>query len=390
MNKKKIYIGLAILIIIGGSYYWYKKHQAATTQTQYVTAAAEIGTLVTAISASGNVIVDQSSNIDPTITGTVANLAVNVGDAVKKGQLLFTIVNDQLGVSVSQAATSYSQALSSLESAKASLKQARADYKTKKTNSANDKIALKEKVDAAEASVTSSEQSVASALSNLSYQRQQAAKRSVTAPISGTVNAINIKNGDDLSKLTSGSSRQVPMIIGDLGTLKAQVQVNEVDIPNVAIGQKVTMTFDALEGITLTGKVEKMDSLGTLSSGVVTYNVTIGFDELEPKIKPEMSVSAAITTAVKQDVLLVPNGAVKSQNGSNYVQVLANHGPENRTVVAGSSNDTETEIVSGLNAGDQVVTQTITGSSAAATSSSSQRSGGNIRLPGLGGGGFGR
>jgi multidrug efflux pump subunit AcrA (membrane-fusion protein) len=121
---KKWQIVLVAAIIIGGGYYWYTKTHNQTAQIQYVTEQAQKGTLTTSVSASGNIAVDQQANIDPTITGTVANLAVNVGDQVKKGQTLFTIVNDQLGVSVAQAQASYSQSQSSLESAQANLNQA--------------------------------------------------------------------------------------------------------------------------------------------------------------------------------------------------------------------------------------------------------------------------
>jgi hypothetical protein len=130
-----------------------------------------------------------------------------------------------------------------------------------------------------------------------------------------------------------------------------------------------------------------MDSLGTLTSGVVSYNVTIGFDSLDPRIKPEMSVSAAIITGVKSDVLLVPNSAVKTQNGNSYVQVLVGQTPENRTVEVGLSNDTQTEIISGINAGDNVVTQTITSGAASTAASTSTSNRGGLNIPGVGGGG---
>jgi RND family efflux transporter MFP subunit len=210
------------------------------------------------------------------------------------------------------------------------------------------------------------------------------------APMEGTVNAVNIKNGDDLSKLSSGSSRTVPIIIGDLGTLKTQVQINEVDVPNVQLGQKAMMTFNAVNGLTVSGKVEKMDSLGTVTQGVVTYNATISFDSLDPRIKPGMSVSASIITGVKQDVIIVPNSAVKTQNGANYVDVL-NSGttPQQVTVQIGAVNNTSTEIVSGLNEGDKVVTRTINPGAAATTSGTSTQGGGGgaVRIPGVGGGG---
>jgi len=224
-----------------------------------------------------------------------------------------------------------------------------------------------------------------SAQADLANQRSNAAERRVSSPIDGTVNAVNVKNGDDLSKVSSGNARLVPVIIGDLGTMKAQVQVNEVDIANVSIGQKVMMKMDALNNFETSGKVEKMDSLGTVASGVVTYNVTIDFDSLDPRIKPQMSISSSIITDVKQNVLTVPSSAVKIQGGTTYIEVLNGATPEQKTVTVGASNSTDTEIVSGISPGDKVVTQTINSSSTSSTTQNSSSRGG-IGLPGLGGG----
>lgn len=377
MKKKNLYIGLAIVIIVGGAYYWYRQAQTGSTATQYVTASAKKGTLTISVTGSGNVVVNQSASVDPTITGTVQGLAVNVGDTVKKGQLLFTIDNDQLGVSASQ---SYAQ----VQSVQQQLLQTKSDLHTFEKNGTGthqDHMALEKKLEVAKLNVETS---------TASYRNQLkiAGERRVLAPISGTVNAINIKNGDDLSRLSSGNNASAaPIVIGDLSTLQAQVQVNEVDIASLSLGQKATLTFDALNGLSLIGQVEKLDALGTLSQGVVTYNVTIGFDSLDSHLRPGMSVTAAIVTAVRQDVVTVPSNAVKTQNGTTYVETLVGQTPRRHTVEVGISNGTDTEIISGINADDTVITQTIL-SSASTPASSSQNSG--LRLPGLGGGGAGR
>ncbi|MFZ2975360.1 MAG: efflux RND transporter periplasmic adaptor subunit [Candidatus Moraniibacteriota bacterium] len=379
---KKHYLWIIVgLILIGGGYYWYAKSKTTTAVVQYKTTAVAKGTLISSISGSGNVIVDQSATVDPTITGTVANLAVNIGDSVKKGQTLFTIVNDQLGVDASKSYSSYLQTIASLETAKASKKEAKINYNN---GSSEEKSSLKNKLEATEISLDIAEKNIATSWATYQNALADAAKRTVLAPISGTINAINIKNGDDLSRLSSNSNSSAPIIIGDLATLKAQVQVNEVDISNVSIGQKATMTFNGIEGLSLTGKIEKMDSLGTLTSGVVTYNVTIGFDSLDERIKPAMSVSASIITDAAQDVLMVPNGAIKAQNGSSYVQFLTNGNPKQVPVEIGLSNNTDTQIISGVKEGDNVITQTIKSSTTSTTSGSSTSS---LRVPGLGGGG---
>ena len=95
----------------------------------------------------------------------------------------------------------------------------------------------------------------------------------------------------------------------------------------------------------------EIDTIGTVSQGVVTYNVKIGFDTQDERVKPGMSVSTDIITDVRQDVLMVPNSAIKS---SSYVEALANGQPVREPVEIGLSNNTMTEIISGLNEGDKI------------------------------------
>ncbi len=260
----------------------------------------------------------------------------------------------------------------------------RKDDKDKSAYTLKQLNALKEKSRAAKEGIAAAEENLSASQAAYAESLSQAGKRRVTASISGTVNEVNIKNGDDLGKIASGSTRQFPIIIGDLGTLKAVIEVNEVDIPNVAVGQKATLKFDALEGLGATGKVEKIDALGTVSQGVVTYSVTIGIDTLDARIKPQMSVSASIITDVKQNVITVPNSAIKSEGNTTYVEVLKNKQPERREVQIGAEGSTNTEIVSGVEAGESVVTQTI--NSATSSTSTSSSGGQGFRIPGLGGG----
>lgn len=396
LKKKYIWIAI-ILLMAGGSYYWYSKSKATTDQIRYVTSTAEKGMLTSSISASGNIIVDQSATVDPTITGTVADLAVAVGNSVKKGQFLFNIVNGDLTVSVAKANASLKQSRDAVESARVDVKSAKADYdaakkkedKTPGTYTDRQLKVMKDKIDTVENKVTQAENNLTATQADYNNTLTEAGKRRVIAAIDGTVNAVNIKNGDDLSRLSSSSTSQAPIIIGDMGTMKAQVQVNEIDIIGVSIGQKVMLKFEALDNFQASGEVEKMDSLGTISSGVVTYNVTIGFDSLDNRIKPEMSVSASIITDVKQNVLIIPSSAVKNDGSGDYVEVLSGNTPEKKSVQVGLSNSTDTEIVSGLSEGDKVVTQTINSTTSSSTSASStNRSGGSsLRLPGMGGGG---
>lgn len=377
-TKRYIYLVIAIVIIAVGIRYWRTKGDSADKQVQYETATAEKGTLTVSVTGSGNVTVDQLATVDPTISGTVANLSVQVGDSVEKGQFLFDIINDQLGVSVAKSAATLEQARNAVETAEIQEDQAEEDLEAAKKKDKADPTAfskaqleiLEDKIDTAENGVDIANKNLEATLADYRDQQSKAAERRVVAPIRGTVNEVNIKNGDDLGKISSSTTtKQSPIIIGDLGTLKAAVAINEVDISRVSIGQKVMLKFDALDSLEVSGRVEKIDALGTVTQGVVSYTVVAGFDTLDPRIKPDMSVSASIITDVKQNVVVVPSSAVKSEGEEYYVEILKDNTPVRKTVTVGATNNTQTEIRSGVSEGEKVVTQTIDPSASPASSS---------------------
>ena len=387
-SQRTLGIATIVLVVIGGGWYWWRARSSSDSATQYVTSTVKRGTLIASVSGSGNIVVDQSASVDPSITGTVQNLAVKVGDAVTKGQLLFTIDNDQLDVDVTKSLASLRSAEQSVVSAKASKKSAQdtlysAENGAKQENKR--KIsALQASYAAAKLGEISAEQNLIAARKDYANQIADAAKRRVVSPIDGTVNEINVKNGDDLANLSSGSSREVPMIIGDLSTLKAEVTVNEVDIANVSVGMDTSVVFDAIDGLSVSGKVEKVDALGTITQSVVTYAVTIGLDTLDERIRPGMSVTASLIESVTSDALIIPVSAIKTSGDQNFVQILENGSPVDKTVELGNTDGIDTEVKSGLSAGDEVVTQTLSSSTSSTSSSSSS----SVRVPGLGG--FGR
>jgi RND family efflux transporter MFP subunit len=221
---------------------------------------------------------------------------------------------------------------------------------------------------------------------------------SVRAPFDGTMASVPIQKGDNTSSGT---------ILGTIITTQqvATISLNEIDIAKIQLGQKVTLTFDAVPDLTITGKVAQIDSLGTVSQGVVNYNVKISFDTNDTRIKPGMSVNAAIITNVAQDVLTVPNSAIKTGGGVSYVQMFdtilpvpiagvqgspSTIPPRNQTVEVGISNGTSTEIISGLKEGDKIVTKTTITSTATTTTVPSilgnpgggNRGGGALRIGG--------
>ncbi|MBI5153097.1 MAG: HlyD family efflux transporter periplasmic adaptor subunit [Parcubacteria group bacterium] len=220
----------------------------------------------------------------------------------------------------------------------------------------------------------------------------------IYAPFAGTIAKLNVKRADSVTNGTIAATLITTQKI-------AEISLNEVDVSKIKVGQKTTLTFDAISGLSIAGSVVEVDTIGTVSQGVVTYNVKIGFDTQDDRIKPGMSVSAAIITDIKQDVLMVLQSAVRSRGSSYYVEMfnpplVATGGiqgttssltPQQRSVEVGISNDTSYEVISGLKEGDQIISRTITATTKTQTTTQAPSlfgaPGGNR---GGGGGGAGR
>ncbi|MBU2509052.1 efflux RND transporter periplasmic adaptor subunit [Patescibacteria group bacterium] len=223
----------------------------------------------------------------------------------------------------------------------------------------------------------------------------------VRAPFDGVIAKIAVKNTDQVSASTVLTTLLTKAKI-------AQVSLNEVDVSNVKVGQKATLTFDAVQDLTIAGSVSEVDMVGTVSQGVVTYAIKIAFLTEDERIKSGMTVSASIVTDMRSDVVIVPNTAIQSSVGSAYVSILegvplnsSSTGsgvpsetlPKNAPVTTGLSNDQYTEIIEGLNEGDPVIVRTIqpTSSTTNQTAASGASQNSTMRIPGvssMGSGGF--
>lgn len=197
--------------------------------------------------------------------------------------------------------------------------------------------------------------------------KEKLADYTIKAPFDGMVAEINIKKGDTVS---SGSTAIILVTKQKIAT----ISLNESDIAKVAVGQKVNLTFDALEELAITGEVAEVDSLGTISQGVVSYDVKIVFDVQDDRVKSGMSINAEIITSSKADVLMVSSSAIKTTASSNYVEILVDGAPQKKNVIVGDNNDTMTEITSGLSEGEKIITQTIKISNSSSSKTSTTKS----------------
>jgi len=196
----------------------------------------------------------------------------------------------------------------------------------------------------------------------------------LVAPFDGVVTAVNITLGQNV---TTGAA-QGAVQLADLDNLEIVVNMAEVDVSKIKVDQAAQVTLDALPDQTLRGRVTLVAPAGVTSQGVVNYPVTVRLDSPPAAVKTGMTANVNIVIDQRNNVLVVPNRALRSQGRQRYVTVLFEGNQMAVQVVAGLSGDTNTEIVSGLKEGDEVVLNT--------TTTAQSGMGGMPGMPGGGGG----
>lgn len=338
-------IALALLAYAG--YVFLVAEEVVPTVTLQRVVTAERGTLRVSVSGSGQVAARSQVDLKSVRAGDgvdVVSVPVKNDQQVKKGQIIAVLDGSDIARSLEQARLN-------LRSAEIKMKQTEDTYDTERKQDLWNRQLQ-------EVAIATSRLSVADAAERL-------ADYTIRAPFDGIVTGLSVEAGDSLSNETILASVITEEMV-------VEVSLNEVDAAQIAAGAKATLVFDALPGVTVTGTASKIDTIGVATQGVVAYGAEITLDEQQPKLKPGMSVAADIAVMEKTDVVLVPNEAIVERDGRTVVRVAAGvrrEGGENgtaapaveeRTVVLGATDNIQTEIVSGLEAGERVVVTTST------------------------------
>ncbi len=170
------------------------------------------------------------------------------------------------------------------------------------------------------------------------------------APFGGTVTDVRSMVGDQIAPAT------ISFRIDDLSRLLVDVQITEVDINRIKVGQPVTLSFDAISGKDYNGKVSSVATIGTPSSGAVNFTVTIELIDATDEVHPGMTAAVNVVVDQLSDALLIPNRAVRLKNGQRVVYVLRNNALTAVPITIGSISDTFSEVTGGdIQEGDLAV-----------------------------------
>jgi multidrug efflux pump subunit AcrA (membrane-fusion protein) len=396
INKFLVFLGIIALAIVG----FVAKQTVLKPKTtpQYQTSTVTRGSVVSVVTASGNVALANRMQISTQASGIVKTVFVKNGDTVTAGQKIMEISLDPVGLSKnSQAWSSYLGAKNSLNNAQAAMYSTQAtmftnwkkftDLATTSTyqnpdgspntnqRTAADFVVSQDTWLNAEAQYKNQQDAVIQAQSsvNNAWQSYQLTSPVITAPIAGTVGDITYIPGMVVASLSNQSTNSTTQIIASVVTnAKPVVSVSlaEIDSVKVKEGARATVTLDAFPNQTFTGKLLGINRTGVVSSGVTTYPATIQLDTAPDTMSPNMGANASIIIDSKVDALLVPTAALQTSNGQTTVRKLVNNQIQSVLVETGISDDTNTEVTSGLSENDTVVTGTTTTNSATSTGTS--------------------
>ncbi|HEX9075141.1 MAG TPA: efflux RND transporter periplasmic adaptor subunit [Anaerolineae bacterium] len=441
MKRNWLIIGIVVVIVVAivAVLGWQRfTASAATTSTRAQTAAVQRGSLVATVNAAGNVSAPGVAAIAFQTTGRVGKVAVQVGDKVKKDQLLMQLDTTDLQLALKTAQTSLASAQANydstqanlqfaLKTAQANLASAKANYDSSKSKNATNLdqlIVAKTSLDkatvalqtaqgnynaiawrgdvgaspqaaalqtatddynsamanyritaagindtalrTAQASVDNAQISLDQAQKNLDTSARTAQatldnakvavdqaqrnldKASIYAPFDGLVSVVNFNPGD-----TAGSGTAVSVV--DLTNLQVKLLIAEVDMAKIKVGETAQMTVDALSGKAYQAKVLSIGPVGTVTQGVVNYPVTVVITNPDTDVRPGMTANLAVEVDRRNDVLLIPTRAVRTQGTTKTVTVLYKGQSIQTPISTGLSNDTMIEVTNGLQEGDQVV-----------------------------------
>ena len=346
-KRPKLLIAVALVVICSIGAYAYYEHTASASKAGAVeTAEVTRMNIKSSISATGVISPVNSVEVSPKITARISTVAVKENDRVEKGQVVATLDGKDYAAKKDQAQYKLTNAQLKYERAKA-LYEAGAGSKQDLDNAQFE---------------------YDTAASSLSEAESDVAETVITAPMSGVV--VGEPKTPGTMAVQGNSSPTVIMRIADTGTKQIIAKVDETDIGKIKVGQDATFTVDSYTNKTFTAHVSKIsqtdttyswDTTNTTSSSaassasVIYYYVTLNVDDPNDDLRLGMTARVDISTSQKENALVVPIAALKTNNSGSYVVVVHDDGStENVMVQTGIYSDDYVEITSGLSVGDKV------------------------------------
>ena len=366
--RKMVFVTIAIMTLVGlsvgGTFLFRNKSNGPAS---FKTVRIVKKNISSSVLATGSVepMVGAEVKVGARISGKVEHLYFNIGDRVKKGQIIAEIEKEDLEARVAQKEAELKAQEAGIGKSKASFwpsVSAETDYGFKDTQYppqkqdtfAGLKVTMPLFSGQDRYSIKQSKSYKDAARAALEYAIIQLSYATIRAPISGVIASVSTQEGETVA---AGFNAPTFVTIIDLNRLQADAFVDETDIGKVKVGQKVVFTVDAYPNKEFEGIVSAIYPKAVIQDNVVNYDVVIDISSpFKNLLRPDMTVSVTIYQKERKGVLMVPQKVVERGGGNKFVLVRLPDGTlQRKTVKTGIRSGNDIEIVSGLNEGDVVV-----------------------------------
>ena len=364
MKKKKIIRNIALAVVVlaaaGGGVYAYLSSQKAPFEVTYETAKVEKATIGNSVTATGTIEAVTSVDVGTQVSGIIDKIYVDYNSTVKKGQVIAELDKTNLISELNSANSQLASAKSDLEYQQSNFNRQKTLYQ-KGLISANDFESARLSLEQAKSSVAQRQEAVNKAKTNLGYA-------TITSPIDGVVLSKSVEEGQTVA--SSFSTPTLFTIVKDMTDMRVVADVDEADIGEVAVGQRVTYTVDAYPDDVFEGTVTQVRNEATTTNNVVTYEVVISAPNPDLKLKPGLTANVTIYTLERTGIVSVPTKAlrftptaetigkqdkIEDCNGTHKLWVRNGKTFKAYSVQTGITNGTRTEILSGVKEGTVVI-----------------------------------
>jgi HlyD family secretion protein len=377
MKKTLIVTGALVLLAL---IVWASLRDSGPRGTEVEVQAAEIRTVSSRVKATGEITPEKKVQISAKVVGEIIHLPVVEGQEVRSGQLLLEIERDLYESARNQARAALRQAEVSVRRQEVQL--ADAQRKMRRTNELiADGLVSQEALDAAQlqldtatVEIEAQQHSVEQYRSGLQRTEDDLARTTIRSPMDGVIIQLNAEQGETVVPGSTNLPGSVIMTVADMSVLLAEVEVSEVDVVAVILGQEAEVKVDALGTEPQKGRVVEIATSGRKdpAQGTIRFAVKVAIDNPDPSLRPAMTAKVDILTATSEDAVTVPVQAVvkrrldedgeevrgsdaKSYDEVDVVYLIEDDKAATHTVVLGVSDVLHVEITDGLAVGDEVV-----------------------------------
>ena len=278
-------------------------------------------------------------------SGIVKKLYVNVGDNIKKGDMLAKLDDTEL-------TAQYNQVLANLENAKTNLKYTKQE-KERQENLLAKGFTSQQNYDLSVKNYEIAQAQFAQYNASLDYSKIQLDYTNIIAPVSGVIASVSTQEGETVTAMFAAPTF---VTIIDTSRIEVKAYVDETDIGKIVVGQKAEFTVDTYPDVIFEGKVVSIYPKAEILDNVVNYDVIIEITDKKGKIlRPEMTTTVNILMDTLNNVIAIPEKAIVKENGVSFVFILEGDKPVKKIITTGTKNNSQVQVLSGLKINDKLI-----------------------------------